>query len=234
MPIPNEEGSELLSSMLDRRSIRNTDPTKKITLAEISELLYFSLGMTGQTFDSPMGNVVFKTVPTPGGRGSIEAYIVNVNKNTEIPIGIFHYNVKRNSLELISSKDVSGIIMQLTGGQLHVQSSSLFVLFTSRIDRMVWKYQEATALTSPFVELGAIIQNQYLIANKLGIGACFIGAKRDSIFEKLLHVDNKVENCLGLMSLGKIDNYEYKPLANSRFYRPDLETLRKDYENEQK
>lgn len=227
---PDEGDSELLTTILNRRTIRNTEPNKKITLQEISELLYFSLGLTGQTFDSSMGNVTFRTVPTPGGRASIEGYVVNNSINNGIPIGVFHYNSRKNKLEVISEINMKDKIVQFTGGQLHTQSSSLFILFTSRIDRMIWKYQEAVALTAPFIELGSIIQNQYLIADKLNIGACFIGAKRDAMFENLLQLDKKVENFLGIMSLGKLVTDPQTKLDNvSRFYRTDLEQLREEY-----
>ncbi|MDN6836296.1 MAG: SagB family peptide dehydrogenase [Lactococcus lactis] len=230
LTLPDEGDSELLTTILNRRTIRNTDPNKKITLQEISELLYFSLGLTGQTFDSSMGNVTFRTVPTPGGRASIESYVVNNSINNGIPVGVFHYNSRKNKLELISEVNMKNKIVQFTGGQLHTQSSSLFILFTSRIDRMVWKYQESVALMASFIELGSIIQNQYLIADKLNIGACFIGAKRDTMFEDLLHLDKKVENFLGIMSLGKLVTDPMTKTDNvSRFYRTDLERLREEY-----
>lgn len=209
--------------LLNRSSIRNTNDVP-ITKNELSNILYYSLGATGRTILDSLGSVPFRTAPTPGGRASIEAYIVT--QNSDIDQGLYHYNYFENKLELMKFGDFQEIIDKISGNQLHIKSSSVYILFTARMDSLIWKYPSPESLISPYVELGSIVQSQYLIAHKLGIGSVIVGSARHKTAEKLLEINPNKEAYLAMMSMGHV-------AEENRFDRRDIDILKEEYFNEQ-
>lgn len=224
LPFPKEVKADLIKTMLDRQSIRYVDSDDKLELQELSDILYYANGETAFALDSGMGPAVFKTIPTPGGRAASELYFINFSLS-DIPIGIYHYSVKEHCLELLSRGDFKEDFFHICGGQLQVRLSNGLIVITERIDRVIWKYQDASAYRSMLIETGALVQNVYLISAALGVATGVIGTFRDTILEELLNINPNIEFTTAIFTLGKKKNL-------TRFDRPSLHDYKEYDEND--
>lgn len=172
IPLPNVNLNplgNLQSALLGRESVRVYNAS--CTFDELSALLKYSAGLTGKgTSEQPK-----RTYPSAGARYSIEIYVFS-SKIEGLTKGIFHYNVKQNSLETLLSGDVDSdinTILQTQNEGLFAGLSALLIL-TSVLSRTQIKYG-ISAYPFSLLECGHIGQNMYLISNNLGIGCCAIG-----------------------------------------------------------
>lgn len=219
LPTPTEFKSDLLSSIVKRQSIRYTKHNNDISLQSLSNLLYYSNGEASYSFDMGMGDAVFKFIPTPGGRASSELYLVNYEIEC-IPVGLFHYSVKNNTLELLKVGNFRKLMFDVSGKQEQVKTTSVMLISTSRIDRIAWKYQDAAGYRGAFLEAGGLMQNLYLLAEALGLGIGVIGTFKDIELDPYLNLDPKKEIVTALYTLGAKKNL-------TRFDRPILDDYRR-------
>lgn len=218
LPFPQEIKEDLMTTMLKRESIRYVDPQKKINLQDLSNILYYSNGETAYALDSGIGSAIFKTLATPGGRAASELYFVNFSLS-EIPLGIYHYSIKSHNLELIKKGNYRDDFFNICGGQIQLNLANGLLVATERIDRIIWKYQDASAYRSALIETGELAQNIYLTATALKVATGIIGTFRDNMLENLLDIDPALEFGTAIFTLGKKEGL-------TRFDRPTLEEYR--------
>jgi hypothetical protein len=89
----------LEDAILNRTSKREYDLGKKITLPELSTILHYSVGTKKNHQDE---NLVRRFYPSGGARYPLEVYMAILRVDGVAP-GIYHFNVKENELELLSS-----------------------------------------------------------------------------------------------------------------------------------
>ena len=161
--------SSLQSALLEKESIRGYNAP--ITFEELSALLKYSAGLSGKgTPEQPK-----RTYPSAGARYPIETYILS-SQIVGLNKGIYHYNIKQNSLEALVLEDIDNDIENI----LQVQNDGMFkslsalVIFTSVISRTQTKYG-LFAYPFSLLECGHIGQNMYLISENLKLGCCAIG-----------------------------------------------------------
>lgn len=101
LPTPSNNSFDLYKTLLKRVSSRNFS-NKPIELNNLSDLLYYSIGMkkilNNKLLDSRM-------YPSAGGRYPLEIYplVLNVNKLNQ---GVYHYHFKTHSLEMLLQKPI--------------------------------------------------------------------------------------------------------------------------------
>jgi len=181
--------------------IKNRKSTRKfkkeyLSLQEISLLLF---GMSGLNRIFPQ--FAFRTVPSAGGLFPIEIYSVVFNVK-DVDLGIYHYNIREHTLELLKLGDFS---MEITKGcldQMMVANSSVTFILTAVIERSKWKYLQR-CYRYLYLDAGHIGQNFYLAAEALGLGACTIGAIYDDELNNLLDIDGINETTLYVGVVGK-------------------------------
>ena len=227
LPYPSEIKRDLLSTILYRQSVRYGITKENVSFDAISDLLYYSTGETSYAFDNGMGDALFKPTATPGGRAGNELYLINLS-NTNLEKGIYHYSVKKHTLDLIKKGDFNDIMFKISGNQSQVKSTKMMLVLTEKMDRIIWKYHEGIAYRSAMIESGAVMQNIYLIASarKLGVGA--IGTFRDDELDKLLNI-NPNNECVTLMfTMGVMDKNK------DRFDQPSIDKYMEEDADERK
>lgn len=223
LPHPSDEVGEnqnITQYILDRESIRITDNHIAVSLQSLSDLLYYSVGVTGGAIDFGMGRALYKTTATPGARASIENYLLIFNVEAVQP-GVYHYSSKDHILEIIKTGNFKDTAIKMVGNQFQVKSSNFLIISTSRIDRITWKYKDNNIYTAPYIEYGSSVQNVYLLAPQLNLGVTVIGAVVDEIIDELLDLDINVEFPLGIMSIGNLDSKDSK--QEKRFYKQSMD-----------
>jgi len=199
LPKPKKISKQLYEVILSRSSIRNFNK-KSITIREISEILYYSCGITNY-HNSKSIDETKRSYPSAGGRYPIEIYLA-IFKCEGIKPGIYYYNVKGHYLELMIPGNHMNKINGVTYQDMIIKSSITFLL-TGVFSRTQVKYG-TRAYRYILLDLGHMAQNIYLVSTNLQIGCCTIGGFSDEKINNFLDLD-KSEQVLYMGVLGKYD-----------------------------
>lgn len=196
-----DEGVSIETAILNRRSVRAFDGNRPLTLAQISKLLRFSAGITGE---GNLGSGVvhrLRAAPSGGGLYPIEIYPCLLNV-ADARRGVYHYNVREHSLELIAEKEA-----ETEPGQppfsLHTplaNPAALFIL-TAVFKRTTYKYSHR-GYRLVLIEAGHIVENCWLTATAMGLGAVALFSFIDDEVNSLLGVDGVSEAVVYAMAVG--------------------------------
>lgn len=181
-----------------RKSIRKFSGLP-ISKREFFSMLVLSAGITslGRTFDDSR-----RSYPSAGARYPLEVYPIILNCEG-LKKGLYHYNVKENSLELLLQEDLSGWLVKTTGGEKWIEKAAVVFIITGVLDRTRIKYGDRGYRYS-LIEAGHLGQNLCLLATELNLGACPMGGFIDYEVNKMLDIDLQKEFALYLIAIGKI------------------------------
>ena len=182
--------------LLSRRSKRLFN-NHSITFEELSTILYFSSGIS--TLNTDYNNSL-RMYPSAGARYPLEIYVV-VNKIKEIKKGIYHYNVKYNTLELLELGNFQKQIYEITNQKM-CKKAAITIIITAVFDRTRVKYNNR-GYRYLFIESGHLSQNLYLVSESLGLGCCTLGGFKDDQINNLLDLNGINEKTLYLAVIGK-------------------------------
>ena len=193
------EADKVLSIIEERKSERKFK-NKGLALKTISKVLYFSCGIRNHKKMQGDFNRSLRMYPSAGAKYPLEVYPV-ILKSKEIPPGIYHYNVKWNSLELLLKGNFKKKFGEITG-QNWVKKSTMIVIITAAFPRTIIKYKER-GWRYIFLEAGHLAQNIHLISTALKLKFCAIGGFLDKEIINLLELNSKSELPLYLIAVGK-------------------------------
>lgn len=180
---------DLIDAILQRRSRRDFS-ARALKSEQFSQLLAFSCGKFHQEF---------RTYPSAGARYPLEIYVV-VNRIEDIPTGLYHYNVKEHSLELIRKGNFLKEMGKLTA-QAVTQTESIVIIISEVFDRTRVKYGDR-GYRYALIEAGHLAENLYLVAEGLGLGCCTIGGFIDERINELLDLVDTSEKVVYLAVIG--------------------------------
>lgn len=192
LKIVNKRTNLLRELILKRRSRKIF--TKKISLVDISKLLYFSGGIVHGKGDNSR-----RAYPSGGARYPLELYVLS--NFSEIGKGVFHYNVKNEVLEKFPKKVFNKKNLKEIFHQKAFSSSSIIIVITTVIGRSQIKYG-LKALKLSFIEAGHLGQNVLLNATDLGYSACPIAGYSGVKLNRLLGIDGYSESSIYAIALG--------------------------------
>lgn len=190
--------STVASNMRQRRSVRQFS-SQSISSSDLSYILYFSCGLIH--LDGNIHNSR-RPYPSAGARYPLEVYPLVLHCD-KLEKGLYHYNVKEHTLEILLNRDLSSWLKKVTGGQSWVLASSVIFIITAVLDRMRIKYGDR-GYRFALLEAGHLGQNLCLIAQECGYGSCALGGYIDREIDKLLDVEHTKEFTLYMIAVGKI------------------------------
>ena len=182
----------LFKILTNRRSKRDF---KKVecSLDKFSALLKFAIGENAETVYDDGVKWNFRYYPSGGGLYPIDVYIVVYNVE-DLKKGIYHYNPKKHSLSKLSnSYTLKAVEASLPTLEKEIQTCSFFIILTSEMSRMSFKYQER-AYRFALIECGHISQNLLLCATALELNAFPVGAFLDDEINAVLNLDGVTSN----------------------------------------
>lgn len=196
LPGPILDG-ELGAALSERESSREFDG-RPVTLNQLSILLRYSCG----EFDR-VSNRSWKHRPYPSGgaRYPIEVYVVVLKESARLPVGVYHYNVHKNSLEHIPADDEyfsDKTRLVPFGG---VNSAGVLLIMTAVWWRTENKYGTRGSRFA-FIEAGHIAQNISLISKNLQLKCLELGSAWDDSINEFLRLDEQVEGFVHALILG--------------------------------
>lgn len=195
LPEPLESDLAITDVLKKRRSIRSFNAGKPLSLQQLASICYYALGITGEKYD-----IKLRTYPSAGALYPIELYVLvqNVDK---LPEGIFHYNVLEHSLEHLVEGEFIDAFVRGTFDQDFVYDAPISLILTIYYERTRYKYGYR-AYRYVFIDLGAVVQNVYLVSTGLRLGAVVIGAFNDEFIANLIGLDIDDEFVAAIMPVG--------------------------------
>ena len=196
----------------NRRSLREFTG-ESINLQTLSNLLWHSYGITGmmKLRERETGEEVegyLKSIPSGGSLYPIELYVAIINID-EVTPGIYHYNTKKHSLELLTKENdfINNFAQMFT---IHPEvvdiskSCAVFILSSS-----FWKQNGKygpRGYRFALMEAGHIGQNIQLASTGLDLGSVCIGGYFDDELNKLLDLDGINEGTIYAVAIGIPEN----------------------------
>jgi len=178
-----------------RRSVRRFLP-EPLTGEELSFLAYACAGIREER-----NNFLFRTVPSAGALYPVESYIA-VHAVMNIPMGIYHYNVKAHCLELIEKGNFRDRTAEAALDQAMCGNAACVFIWTAVFARSAWKYGER-AYRYVYLDAGHIGAHLALAAAAVNLGSCQIGALYDEEVNRIVHADGMHESIVYMSAVGR-------------------------------
>ncbi len=194
-----------IDEAIKRRRSAEGFTKEAITLEELATVLYLGVGVTGWT--SAYGYLKFplRAYPSAGGLQPIEAYPV-VSRVQGLEPGLYYYDALRHELQLLKRGELSKRLAAIAFDQEIVEQAPVSIVLTAYYARTRWKYWKR-ALRYALLDAGAAMENIYLAAVGLGLGARAIGAFYDEELCKFLGIDCISELPIVIMLIGRPSVY---------------------------
>ncbi|MFZ7136915.1 MAG: SagB/ThcOx family dehydrogenase [archaeon] len=177
-----------------RKSVRNFSE-KNLTLEQLTYLLWASTGIQRK-----QNGYQFRNAPSAGALYPIETYLF-AKKVENLPVGLYHYNIKSHVLEELKHGDFSTNLTTSCLGQSMLSRAAVVIIWSAVFNRSKWKYNQR-AYRYIYLDCGHIAQNLALTATSTGLGSCQIGAFYDDEINNLIDLDGTQESTIYLSAVG--------------------------------
>ncbi|MBD3185700.1 SagB/ThcOx family dehydrogenase [Candidatus Bathyarchaeota archaeon] len=182
----------------DRRSRRAFSPDA-ITLQDLSTLLKFTTGTRSGNISRD--NFHFRHVPSAGGLFPHETYVI-ANRVEGISRGLYHYNIPKESLDLLKTGDHEKTLARICLDQDMAYLCAAGFLWVAIIPRSKWKYLQR-CYRYIYMDIGHVGQNFYLVSEALKLACCTIGAIYDDEGNEFIGLDGIDETLVYAGVVGK-------------------------------
>jgi SagB-type dehydrogenase family enzyme len=170
--------------------------TKPLSMATISNIMFFTFGQTGIIESEVAGEFVLKTSPSGGARHPTEAYFVSLD--TQIPKGVYHYSVKRHALAHL---DVNVDSLKLPG----FEGAKAIIILSAMLTRPMWRYRNPRCYRVALHDLGHLLQTLNLVCKASHIAVqfddCASQGGSDQLVESALGLDSSTESVFSMVVL---------------------------------
>ena len=180
-----------------RRRSRRRYSGEPLTLEELGSILYYTLGVTGRAWwGGPR-----RTYPSAGALQPLEAYVA-ASRVEGLEPGVYHYNPRAHSLELVKRGDARHRLYRACLGQEHVLHAPASIVLTALYPRTA-SYYGIRGYRYVLLDAGFAGENLYLAAEALGLATVAVGAFHDREICGIIGIDCEWELPLLVFPLGR-------------------------------
>jgi len=206
LPLPDvERDGELFRTLLARRTVRSFDLNSSMTVEQLSTVLRYVFGYHGFADTVPEVVCVNRTSPSGGAMHPVEAYPI-ITDVADIEPGIYHYDCRAHSIELIESLDQREgrrLATSFMSGQSHLGAAHVSFVLTARFERNHWKYRwHQRAYAAILMDAAHLSQTLYLVSTELGLRAFVTVAINGRDIEERLGLDGIGEGVIAVTGCG--------------------------------
>jgi len=198
-PVPSLS-TEFPQVLLGRRTIRDFG-RGRLSLEQLSVLLWLTWGVTGRQRWPGLGKLLLKTSPSGGARHPIEVYCWALRVR-DLPHGVYHYRGDKHFLERLHNHAQSARVVELCAGQGWVRHCAALFVMTGVLPRVMWRYGFSRAYRTILLEAGHFCQTFCLSATWLGLAPFCTSALVDPEIEADLALDGSSESVLYAAGVG--------------------------------
>jgi SagB-type dehydrogenase family enzyme len=169
-----------------------------ISLDNISKMLSYSAGITHVKKE---GEIIHssRSYPSAGGTYPLETYVI-ILRCSGVGSGIYHYNVKLHSLELIKEGDFTSKLIDLTNNKW-IGKAAVVIIISAVFQRTLRKYGDRGYRYVLF-ETGHLAQNIRLLASSMGMACRAVTEFIDDELNEVLDLDGMNESVVYVSALG--------------------------------
>lgn len=196
----SEQSQTLKEIQLARKSTRkySGDPLTVESVASLLDLVYFEKDMDGRKR---------RNIASGGGLYPVECYYLHLIES-DLPIGVYHYNLGQKSLFPIRTlspeemkEHVDEIFFTEYKADIDVQNAAGVLVFAGNVNKAAFKYEDK-AIKWSFYDTGALLQMTYLSAAINHIGCCGCGGYLDDKLDDFLKLNYYQQTCHSVVFLG--------------------------------
>jgi SagB-type dehydrogenase family enzyme len=215
---PAPKDSPLAALLRRRRSEREFDARRPITLAEVARLLDGAARIVSRRAlhdddKEPAEEVAARPYPSGGASYELELYLA-VDACEGLARGFYHYDADRHALVRIDASE-GELDAMLEDGQYAMGAShtpQILVTFAARFGRVSWKYS-GFAYSLVLKHVGVLMQTIYLMATEMELGACAIGVADIDLFARMTGIAFHIEGSVGQIAIGRGVDHLSPPVA---------------------
>ena len=188
LPAPERQGKVSLEEALQSRRTVRRFAARKLTLAQVSQLLWAADGV-----NDPRG---LRTAPSAGATYPLELYLVAGERGVrDLAPGVYRYLPGGHALELTRPGDLRREVARACLHQTWMAEAPVMVIIAAEYRRCMARYGERGVRYTD-MEAGAAAQNLFLQAEALGLAAGIVGAFQDRTLRDLLQLPSNHEPLL--------------------------------------
>ncbi len=201
-PVSLEEPStETFDQVIaSRRSVRNF-ANEKLTLTELSKILFQTYGITGSIKIPGGGEQNLRASPSAGALYPAEIYLA-IRQIEGISEGLYHYNIPNHALELLKEGDPTKEVFEICGKQENVRKASIIFLISGVVARTKSKYGER-GYRYVLLDIGHLGQNLYLSCTALDLAVMTTCGFYDDLANEYLGINGIDETTFYVGFVGK-------------------------------
>jgi SagB-type dehydrogenase family enzyme len=183
-----------------RRSLR-TRGEQPLSAAQLGEFLYRTARVKEvQPVDREGGSPYESSVrpcASGGAMHELEIYLTVARLDGVAP-GFYHYDPLGHALEHLADVGAAQRALLAEGGvSAGLQTSpDVLITFAARFQRTSWKYQ-SMAYAVMLKDVGALIQQMYLVATAMNLAPCALGGGDSDLFAEAAGLDYYAETSVG-------------------------------------
>lgn len=196
--LPEEKPRADFFDLIEERHSSHEYGRQPVSLSELAILLRYSCGIMGTTG----GGAPKRAQPSGGGRFPIEVYPLVLVPGKDLPVGLYHYDVRNHQLDILWKRVFEREFVDGLFSFEWVADSSVVFLMTAIFERNQMKYGER-GYRYILLEAGHVGQNFYLVSEALGLKCCALGGTKDRNIDNLLDIDGINESLVYAISVGR-------------------------------
>ncbi len=197
LPKPYPMNTSLEDVITRRASRRDFSTTQKLSLQEISNLLFYSCGLMRPNDNLDKSR---RAHPSGGALYPLEIYPLIFLGANEQNHGIHHYNILEHALEKLPEENTEKL--KTAFSYPWAADASIILLFSFIEYRTVPKYGNL-AYKFALLEAGHISQNIYLTCAAMDLKCCAIGEVDSKSIHQALNIDGISEVVFYAVAVGK-------------------------------
>jgi SagB-type dehydrogenase family enzyme len=205
---PASAMSSLVELQRERRSTRDFDDQRPITLGELARFLertarVLSTSSIPVDGGGPMVDYAMRPYPSAGAEYALELYL-SVDKCEGLARGFYHYDAGEHALMPISTgtQEMDALLAKAEFAMGSAAAPQILITIAARFGRVSWKYS-SLAYALILKDVGVLMQTFYLTATDMALGGCAIGISNIDLFAKLTRIEFHVEGPVGQFAIGR-------------------------------
>lgn len=160
-----------------------------------------------------------RTTPSAGGLYPLTLYLLVLDPNLDIEIGVFKYHIKNHFLENINSSFPEELLFKIFDGRLAIETASIILVISADISIHPEKYSNRGYLYT-LLEVGHLAQNGILFATENSLGIWEYGGFSNDKLNKILKLKPNEQALISLF-VGVPDPLSDGNLLNSIYLERD-------------
>ena len=173
-------------------------PSARLTLGQLTTLLYYSAGVTKRKEYPGGGEILFRAAASTGALYQTEVYVVAGDVEGLEP-GVYHFSPGDFVLRRVRAGDGRGALAAAADDALARRACTL--VLTAIYWRNTWKYQ-ARGYRHLFWDSGTMLANALAVGDALGLTPRLFTGFVDAVVNDLLGLDVAHEAALELLAVG--------------------------------